>query len=759
MHAKQKENFIIASWNLEHATSFKEFKDWVEFCEPLDWVDPEDRDVYNPNKTHLPYCNALNGKEYKVDGSGDVVSLPIHTENEWMLKASQIKDTINLIAPDIIALQEVSSEQAMVDNVGEGYQFFFKKASGVKQQLGFALKEDAIDRYITNIQLELFSELSIASSSGHKVRPGLILKLEIHGRPFTFLNVHLKAGCSTDPISRPKITEKNKADKAEACLMLAKQIQILEKWVEDHSQQSVILLGDLNRASSHDYKIFPVRLDGENPQLPQGSETRYGSFFNEISDGDPYYADLIHLPVSYVSGVSSCRPGIDHILFNKTLVERERLNTEYLRAVSLPFATGESPTLDGVKTSDHCLLTTTLKVKREAKVKHVVGIPTDHSLSVSSYQSLPVSTLLYGYDKSDPKEKITEEDCALSSIATSLACQFYGEQKQQFILHDNIEDVQALLANHFVPKVQYVVNSIALGDYYYYLSTKKDLSIESLDTEAYQLVNESTQNAPSQSKFIRPHIIQAASKIGVNVDITKSATIYNTGFIFGKKGPGRSYGITSYTDGLANDASYSDLFERMFHYLKYANKETVRKFYDAFLSLLMFSSTENFQQIDAFGQGIITDLYAVYLAEGFRYHTSKTVSPFHDDLLAVTLIAYWAVKTKQIIGSNGLSEMDLKENNESDRLKGFIGWSKDKKRSGLGYFRDNRIMVQRKMCASANIFNKKWRSATVESDCIYGFVRYVRNPHLVNGLDADLFKKQLISWIVDDLPSMKGHLR
>ena len=70
--------------------------------------------------------------------------------------------------------------------------------------------------------------------------------------------------------------------------MLAKQVQILEKWVEDHGKQSVILLGDLNRASSHDYKIFPVRLDGENPQFQQSNETRYGSFFDEISDGDPY---------------------------------------------------------------------------------------------------------------------------------------------------------------------------------------------------------------------------------------------------------------------------------------------------------------------------------------------------------------------------------------------------------------------------------------------------------------------------------------
>lgn len=157
-------------------------------------------------------------------------------------------------------------------------------------------------------------ELDIRDSNGFPVREGTAALIDIDGFQFWAASIHLKSGCFTD----------NDLSEREACQMLARQIPILEDWIDRKSSQgqAVVLLGDFNRQL--DRGIDQVRAD--------------------LDDDDP--VELFKLPHRQELVCEAFRPGpqvsIDYVIFNELLWENVRVP--------------ETPKFDfsDPKISDHC---------------------------------------------------------------------------------------------------------------------------------------------------------------------------------------------------------------------------------------------------------------------------------------------------------------------------------------------------------------------------------------------------------------------
>jgi endonuclease/exonuclease/phosphatase family metal-dependent hydrolase len=157
---------------------------------------------------------------------------------------------------DVIALQEVDGEAA-ARLVFPGYEFCFSDRVAV-QNNGFAIRR--------GLPFACGPELS-ALSLNDDVRRGVELRLYPGtAREMRLLSVHLKSGCSRDPLdsTRPN------------CVQLAAQVPILERWIDAQAAEHkpFALLGDFNR----DLRREPA----------------LASLWADIDDGDPPDADLVN---------------------------------------------------------------------------------------------------------------------------------------------------------------------------------------------------------------------------------------------------------------------------------------------------------------------------------------------------------------------------------------------------------------------------------------------------------------------------------
>ncbi len=74
------------------------------------------------------------------------------------------------------------------------------------------------------------------------LRAGLQFTLDIAGKPVDGLVVHLKSGCRSVALDQPKRpTEK------EACPVLAQQVPVVERWIDQRVGRDFVILGDFNR--------------------------------------------------------------------------------------------------------------------------------------------------------------------------------------------------------------------------------------------------------------------------------------------------------------------------------------------------------------------------------------------------------------------------------------------------------------------------------------------------------------------------------
>jgi endonuclease/exonuclease/phosphatase family metal-dependent hydrolase len=222
---------------------------------------------------------------------------------------------------DVIALQEVDGEAA-ARLVFPEHRFCFSGRVSV-QNNGFAIRP--------GLPFQCGPELTELSQRDD-VRRGVELRV-FPGTPreLRLLSVHLKSGCSRDPLDSTR----------ENCRVLAAQVAVLERWIDSQAAANIpfAVLGDFNRDLRRE---------------PAGR-----SLWAEIDDADPAGADLVNTAEG--QGFQNCSPGqtfsgyIDYIVLGRQMA-RGLVADSFGRALFRPKEALRR------KLSDHCPVFIRLRV-------------------------------------------------------------------------------------------------------------------------------------------------------------------------------------------------------------------------------------------------------------------------------------------------------------------------------------------------------------------------------------------------------------
>jgi hypothetical protein len=169
--------------------------------------------------TVFPPCDVFK------DGDFHIVAV---TPAAYANRGAQIQKIIaEKVAPDIIAFEEVSGEQAvreLLPNQGQDYNIC-SFAKFKVQRLAFAWKKELgnAEECVTEEALSLPGE-----AVENQVRPGLSVALRIDGNLVRLLAVYLKSGC-VSPLDENHGGDLSGSE--QPCQLKQKQIVPLEKWM------------------------------------------------------------------------------------------------------------------------------------------------------------------------------------------------------------------------------------------------------------------------------------------------------------------------------------------------------------------------------------------------------------------------------------------------------------------------------------------------------------------------------------------------
>ncbi len=353
--------------------SERTFDEWSMFCAKHDW-DEDKVKVAGASATkpkHLTYCNAHNGLLYPTTVSE---SLPLHTRDAFAKKVAALTKHRAELNSDVFALQEVENEAAARRIFPEGDWHVIVTKADIPQNIGYAVRRNGRAKIISSRQID---EIAQVDDSGHRVRPGLEVTLEVGGKKLVLLNVHLKASCRSQPISAP--TRPGYADDRrweeiqQGCKVMRKQVPQLEGWVEAQTRKNALymIVGDWNRDLKRDLQL-PARLtSGESPTTAITDATKIGSLLKEISDDEPKGAWLgiartditarkktIKAP-DQRSYDKVCHDSIDNFALSDSLLKALGVDKDALTARGADYG-ADAYGVDRARPSDHCAVTLVL---------------------------------------------------------------------------------------------------------------------------------------------------------------------------------------------------------------------------------------------------------------------------------------------------------------------------------------------------------------------------------------------------------------
>lgn len=189
---------------------------------------------------------------------------------------ARLAGLVRRLDADVIAFQEVENAQ-VAQRVFRGYQICIAPGHGV-QHTGFAVRPGLAFRCGEAVQ---------GIAAGDRGRAAQALTLMPPGQPaIELLVVHLKSGCSTDPLQ----------SSSAACMLLSRQARALGEWIDARAQagEAFLVLGDLNRAGAPEpgdefwSLLHPHRFEAAAAHLP----------FRNCVFGAPYTQFIDHILVS-----------------------------------------------------------------------------------------------------------------------------------------------------------------------------------------------------------------------------------------------------------------------------------------------------------------------------------------------------------------------------------------------------------------------------------------------------------------------------
>ena len=229
---------------------------------------------------------------------------------------------------DVIALQETDGYE-VARRIFPDHVLCFTNRHHV-QNVGFAIRRGIPHRCDRSYRPLALADDGLRRGADLTLYPGT-------GRAIRLLAVHLKSGCSSDPLSRPR----------DACRQLQQQVPALEDWIDRRARadNSFAVVGDFNR-----------RFDLE-PAEPRDAGGRTVALWPEIDDGEPPGAALADAGAGH--GAIGCgnrhgpRQPVDHFVLGRRLAAA---------LVADSFHSWNYPA--GPRWPDHCLLTIELELER-----------------------------------------------------------------------------------------------------------------------------------------------------------------------------------------------------------------------------------------------------------------------------------------------------------------------------------------------------------------------------------------------------------
>lgn len=371
----------IASWNMGWLLDPITHQKWVQACSATGWRSADDLKAAGKPVPEgldgMPYCDVHNGLDYRkttacMQSLGDrFFARPNQDESscrvspdlaDWSLyerKLQALRETFLTLEKkgvSIVAVQEVSNNAALEQIIPKGWKVQTTKdmpgAPNIPQHVGVAW--DATKTKLSGF--EAVGALSLKES--RPLRPGLRFLAPIEGVETEFLVVHLKAGC------RSIALDEAQGGPAGECKILAKQVPLIESWIDTRVGKTFVILGDFNRS-----------LLAEVKSNPTPDSQRFGSRPNPVvsllvpewNDNDPkgstiHVVDHLRKTGSdqLVAGDWFCAqtPGIDHVILSEALAQRVAM------AGIVPLMSPIGYTLNGkrlpskdktvVPPSDHC---------------------------------------------------------------------------------------------------------------------------------------------------------------------------------------------------------------------------------------------------------------------------------------------------------------------------------------------------------------------------------------------------------------------
>lgn len=228
---------------------------------------------------------------------------------------------------DIIALQEVDGENAVVNVFSAtDYDFYFSSRRN-PQRTGFAVRK--------GLTVQQNPDYEALNTSGG-LRYGTDITVTVNGQDIRLLSVHLKSGCFARDLDSGNL--------GDSCRKLKAQVPVLESWIDDRASAEVpfIVLGDFNRR---------LTIDGDD-------------VWSEIDDAVPANADLTNITEGRTS---DCWEGqfpqyIDHIVLDKLSQSFVVRNSFEQNLFSKPFSSRSELKELQKKLSDHCAISVALDI-------------------------------------------------------------------------------------------------------------------------------------------------------------------------------------------------------------------------------------------------------------------------------------------------------------------------------------------------------------------------------------------------------------
>ena len=230
-----------------------------------------------------------------------------------------LSDYVARINADVIALQEIENEGALVRIFDPKVYRFFVSTRNSVQRTAFVVRR--------GIQVTRHPDFTALNTSG-QLRNGIDIEITIGAQSIRLLAVHLKSGCFAGTLT---------GTMSQNCQRLATQIPLLEGWIDARAGQStpLIVMGDFNR-----------RFDAAGDH-----------FWPDIDDGNPAGLNLSRITQGRVSG---CWGGefpmyIDHI------VHDQRVANWIVPGTFQKFIYAETEDMKE-ELSDHCAIAVTLDI-------------------------------------------------------------------------------------------------------------------------------------------------------------------------------------------------------------------------------------------------------------------------------------------------------------------------------------------------------------------------------------------------------------